>query len=308
MLPVYLSAAGVSVSAPGLVGAGLVIGFLIGLFGVGGGFLLIPVLKSLFGVPYPVAVGSGLTQIFVNACLSSWKHWRAKNLDLKLGLILAGGALTGTEMGVRLLNHLKSQNTVVFLGQSFALLDLALNFLFITLLTLVAVLVLIETASSRSPGTAPGAVPGRLSRRLQGVGLPPRLAFPRSGLESLSVWVPLAFSLLVGLVTGMAGVGGGFITFPMLVYLIGVPTLTAVGTSAFQVLCASGYGALRHYLQGHVEPLLVLMLLAGSLAGVQLGVRASRRLESKKLRRYFALVVMSGAGVIIYDLIKQIWF
>jgi uncharacterized membrane protein YfcA len=89
--------------------------------------------------------------------------------------------------------------------------------------------------------------------------------------------------------------------------VFGVPTLTAVGTSAFQVLCASGYGALRHALQQHVEPLLVLLLLAGSLAGVHLGVAVSGRLDSLRLRRYFALVVISGAGVILYDLIKQIW-
>jgi len=134
------------------------------------------------------------------------------------------------------------------------------------------------------------------------------MTFPASGLQKLSIWLPLTFSLLVGMVTGMAGVGGGFITFPLLVYVIGVPTLTAVGTSAFQVLCASGYGAFRHYLQQHVDPLLVIMLLAGSLVGVQLGVMASRRLAGPRLRRYFALVVLSGVGVILYDLVKQIWF
>jgi uncharacterized membrane protein YfcA len=326
MLFVRLASAGLDVSLPGLVGAGLVIGFLIGLFGVGGGFLLIPVLKSLFGVPYPVAVGSGLTQIFINACISSWKHWRHGNLDLKLGLLLAAGALTGTEAGVRLLGLLGSLKTVVLLGRSFALMDLTLHLLFLLLLTLVAVFVLVETASSRRPAAGSAAAPGMttvpgmtvegspsaaptgIARRLQGVALRPVLAFPASGLAGLSIWLPLAFSVLVGVVTGMAGVGGGFITFPLLVYLIGVPTLTAVGTSSFQVLCASGYGAFRHCLQQHVDPLLVLLLLAGSLAGVQLGVMASRRLEAQRLRRYFALVVISGAGVIVYDLIKQIWF
>jgi uncharacterized membrane protein YfcA len=320
MLSVHLALAGISVSVPGLAAAGLILGFLIGLFGVGGGFLLIPVLKSLFGIPYPVAVGSGLTQIFINACFSSWKHRRNKNLDLKLGLLLAAGALAGTEIGVRLLALVGSLKRVMFLGQSFAMLDLTLNLLFLFLLTAVVVFVLVETASPRHPGaapapvpapipeSAPGGAPKGLSRRLQRLAWKPVLAFPASGLEGLSVWPPLAFSLLVGTVTGMAGVGGGFITFPLLVYVIGVPTLTAVGTSAFQVLCASGYGALRHALQHHVEPLLVLLLLAGSLAGVQLGVMASSRLEGLRLRRYFALVVISGAGVILYDLVKQIWF
>jgi uncharacterized membrane protein YfcA len=303
MLSVHLAVAGVSVSVPGLVAAGLLLGFLIGLFGVGGGFLLIPVLKSLFGIPYPVAVGSGLAQIFVNACVSAWKHWRNRNLDLKLGLLLVTGALAGTEIGVRLLGMLGSLRTVVFLGQSFTMIDLTLNMLFLVLLTTVAVFVLMETASPRHPGAAPRG----LSRRLQRLAWKPLLSFPASGLERMSVWPPLAASLAVGMVTGMAGVGGGFITFPLLVYVFGVPTLTAVGTSAFQVLCASGYGALRHALQQHVEPLLVLLLLAGSLAGVHLGVAVSGRLDSLRLRRYFALVVISGAGVILYDLIKQIW-
>ena len=319
MLSVHLAVAGISVSVPGLVAAGLLLGFLIGLFGVGGGFLLIPVLKSLFGIPYPVAVGSGLAQIFVNACVSAWKHWQNRNLDPKLGLLLVTGALAGTEIGVRLLGLLGSLRKVVFLGQSFAMLDLTLNLLFLVLLTTVAVFVLVETASPRHPGAAPatgtsspgdggsGAAPRGISRRLQRLSWKPLLSFPASGLERMSIWPPLTASLVVGIVTGMAGVGGGFITFPLLVYVFGVPTLTAVGTSAFQVLCASGYGALRHALQQHVEPLLVLLLLAGSLVGVHLGVAVSRRLDSLKLRRYFALVVISGAGVILYDLIKQIW-
>jgi uncharacterized membrane protein YfcA len=308
MLSVYLETAGLSVSVPGLVGAGLVIGFLIGLFGVGGGFLLIPVLKSLFGIPYTVSVGSGLTQIFINACVSSWKHWRGKSLDLKLGLLLAAGALTGTEIGVRLMGMLGSLKNVSILGRSFELLDLTLNLLFLALLTTVGILVLVETSSARVPGAAAGAAPSSISRRMQCLTLKPVMNFPASGLQNLSIWLPLAISLLVGMVTGMAGVGGGFITFPLLVYVIGVPTLTAVGTSAFQVLCASGYGAFRHYLQQHVEPLLVIILLSGSLVGVQLGVMAARRLAGHRLRRYFAFVVMSGVVVILYDLIRQIWF
>ncbi len=349
MLTVTLSSTGTEVWIPGIVILGLVVGFLSGMFGVGGGFLLTPVLKVVFGIPYPVAVGSDLAQIFINSCLSTFRHWRNQKVDLKLGIILAAGALCGAEIGVRLLNSLGSMGELVINGRVISSLDLVLSLLFLLLLSSVAIFILKETAgrkTSNSGKTAPrreverkvqdeaeenvkddiqdetqadvldnvkdaiqdeaqDSVPTALTASLQRIRLLPVLAFPTSRIEAYSLWVPLSLSFFVGILTGLMGVGGGFINFPLLIYVVGVPTHIAIGTSAFQILFASGYGALRHGLHGNVDLLLVGLLFLGSVGGVQLGVKASQIFGGKKIRRYFALVIMVGIAVILWDLFRN---
>ena len=336
MLTVTLSSTGTEVWIPGIVILGLVVGFLSGMFGVGGGFLLTPVLKVVFGIPYPVAVGSGLAQIFINSSLSTFRHWRNQKVDLKLGMILAAGALCGAEIGVRLLGSLGSGGVMVINGRVFSLLDLVLSLLFLLLLSSVAIVILRETAgrkTANSGKTSPrrevkrkvqdvarvksgdvvkdtirdevqDSVPTALTAGLQRIQLWPVLAFPTSRIEAYSLWIPLCLSFFIGILTGLMGVGG-FINFPLLIYVVGIPTHIAIGTSAFQILFASGYGAFRHGLQGHVELLLVGLLFLGSVGGVQLGVKASQIFGGKRIRRYFALVVMVGVVVILWDLFRN---
>jgi uncharacterized membrane protein YfcA len=293
-----LPLAGTEVWLPGIVLLGLAIGFLSGMFGVGGGFLLTPVLKVVFGIPYPVAVGSGLAYFFLNSGLSAFRHWRNKKVDVKLGLILAAGALCGAEIGVRILSLLDFGGTFVVLGQTLSVLDTVMNLLFIALLTSVAVMILRETASQQQE------VDTVLAQKLRSVPWKPRITFPVSGITGYSLWVPLLLSFGVGILTGLMGVGGGFINFPLLIYVVGVPTHIAIGTSAFQILFASGYGALRHALLGHVELILVGLLFLGSLAGVQVGVKVSQIFGGRKLRRYFSLVVLLGVVVVLWDWIR----
>lgn len=304
MLFLTLPVSGVEIWIPGIVLAGLLVGFLIGLFGVGGGFLLTPALKVIFGIPYALAVGSSLAQVFVNSIVASFRHWRNGKIDIKLGLLLAAGATAGTEAGVRLLLLLKQGGTVVINGRSFALLDLVLSLLFIVLLVAMAIIVVLETSRKSLLQEVDTAV----SRWLRAVRFKPLLSFPRSRLVSYSSWIPLILSIFAGVLTGLMGVGGGFIQFPLLIYVIGVPTHVAVGTSVFQVLIASGYGATRHALLGDVDFLLVVLLFAGSFAGVQLGVKASQVLGGRSIRRYFALVLAAGVGLVVWDLIRQILF
>jgi uncharacterized membrane protein YfcA len=130
----------------------------------------------------------------------------------------------------------------------------------------------------------------------------------KTGITSLSLWIPLLLSFLVGILTGLMGVGGGVIAFPLLVYVLGVPTVIAVGTSAFQILFSTGYGVFHHAGLGHVELILVGLLLAGSLVGVQLGVYATKFLGGRKIRRYFAYVIGLGVLVILGDLALKIIF
>jgi uncharacterized membrane protein YfcA len=304
MLNLTLPLSGVDVWIPGIVLLGVLIGFLIGLFGVGGGFLLTPLLKVVFGIPYPVAVGSSLLQIFINSSIATFRHWRDQKVDFKLGLILAAGAMAGTEIGVRILIRLQRSAPILINNRPFLLVDFVLNILFLLLLSAVAILILLETArrtTSQEVNTA-------MSRWLRTIRLRPTLFFPRSGIASFSIWIPVVLAVFVGILTGLMGVGGGFVNFPLLIYVIGVPTHIAVGTSVFQVLLASGYGATRHIFLGNVEIILVLILFAGSFAGVQLGVKVSQILGGRSIRRYFALVVAQGVALVIWDLIRQIFF
>jgi hypothetical protein len=287
---------------PGIVLVGLAVGVLSGLFGVGGGFLLTPVLKILLGVPYPVAVGSSLVQISLNSALSAYKHGRDRNVDLKLGILLAAGALLGADLGVRLHGMLKGGAALSLHGRSIAPLDLVLNLLFLVLLTGVGVFILLETGR-----TAHGQeVETVVSRQLRKLRLSPLGSFPRSGLARYSLWIPLILALVVGVLTGLMGVGGGFISFPLLLYVVGVPTRMAIGTSALQILLASGYGSIRHGLAGNLDLLLVALLVPGSFAGVFLGVRVSRLLGGRRIRRYFALVVFVGVAMVIWDLAREL--
>jgi len=304
MLNIVLPISGTEVWIPGIALFGVVVGFLIGLFGVGGGFLLTPALKVIFGIPYPIAVGSSLAQIFINSSIAAFRHWRAGNVDLKLGIVLAAGAVVGTEAGVGILALLKRSATITISGLSVSLVDLVLNLLFLVLLSTVAIFILLETA--RSSGTQ--EVDTKVSIWLRMIRLRPLIGFPRSGIVSYSLWIPLLLSVLIGILIGLMGVGGGFVNFPLLIYVIGVPTHIAVGTGVFQVLLASGYGASRHVFLGNVEIVLVALLFVGSFVGIQLGVKTSQALGGRSIRRYFALVVSLGVALVLWDLIHQFFF
>lgn len=306
LLDINLSTAGVAVSLPGLIILGLVIGFMSGMFGAGGGFLLTPFLRIFFGVPYPLAIGSSLLQIFFTCLAAAGRHWKQRTVDPLLACIMAAGALAGTEIGVRVLNFLATGNKVIINGRSFLIQDLFLTGMFLFLMTGVAVFIGRET--SRAQTNAGDETATTIALGLQTWKITPVLAFPRSRIRSLSLWIPLALSLFVGILTGLMGVGGGFVNFPLLVYVIGVPTHVAVGTSALQVALASGYGALRHAGQGNIDLLLVALLLIGSLAGARLGAVVSRRFAGTRLRRYFAGVLLVGVLVILGDLVAGIWW
>lgn len=304
MFQLNLPLSGTEVWWPGLALLGAGIGFLTGMFGVGGGFLMTPLLKIVFGIPYPIAVGSDLLQIFITGSFSAWKHWRNKNVDMLMGIIMAGGSLIGTEIGVRLLKLIGDGGVITLNSRSFTILDLVMSGLFLVLMTAVAISIWRETSNP----SAGDEVTAGLVQNIPGLQLRPIIAFSRSNIAAMSMWIPLSISILVGFLTGLLGVGGGFINFPLLVYVLGVPTSVAVGTSAFQIIFSTGYGAFRHASQGHVELILVGLLLCGSLIGVQLGVLASRFFVGRKIRKYFIWVIVLGIVVICWDLICQIWF
>ncbi|QDR79726.1 sulfite exporter TauE/SafE family protein [Sporomusa termitida] len=287
---------------PGLILLGYLIGIITGLFGIGGGFLLTPSLKIIFHVSYPVAIGSSLLQIFCTSLFSAYKHWQHKKLDTKMGALTAAGSLIGAEGGVRLLRFFTAQQPVALGGQSVLLADLIISLGFLMFLLPTAVFMYREACASRQRGT--DEPQSELWNCIKNCQWPPLAAFEQSHILSLSIWMPILLSLSVGLLTGLLGIGGGFISFPLLVYCLGMPTKTAVGTSTLQVLAASGYGAFRYIQAGNVDFLLVLLMLLGSTLGVRTGVRLSRRINACDTRTYFSGLLVVAVLLIVYDLLK----
>lgn len=283
----------------GLVLLGLVTGVMTGLLGIGGGFLITPALHILFGVAYPVAVGTSLVQITAATMLSACGHWRRKNVDPRLGLLMAAGGLLGAEGGVRLLKAALSLGPLTVGGRPHPFVDLLLDSAYLVLLAGVAIFMLRESLSCQA-----GDSETALARRLRSWAVWPRLSFPASGIERITLWVPLAISLTVGCLAGLLGLGGGFIGLPLMIYLIGLPTRLAVGTSTLQVFIAGAYGGLRHWQQGHTDWLVAFWLILGALAGVRIGVRLCARVDARATRKCFAALLALAALMVASRLLS----
>jgi uncharacterized protein len=304
MFSIFLPVSQVDIFWPGLVLLGFLIGIVTGLFGLGGGFLLTPSLRIFFGISYPVAIGSSLLQILVTSLFSAYKHWRQRNLDVKMGAVAAVGSLIGAECGVRLLRSIGNQGTVFIGGHVVLFTDLVINSCFLVLLTSVGVSMYREACNSQQCGIDEPRTD--LAEAVKSCPLPPFVCFEQSNIDRLSVWVPIALSFAVGCLTGLLGIGGGFVNLPLLIYFLGLPTRIAIGTSTAQVLLASAYGTLRHMQDGHVDMLLVLFMLVGSVGGVNIGVWLSKRIDPCNTRKYFAALMALAVALISFDLLRRL--
>ncbi len=304
MFSIFLPVSQVDIWWPGLVLLGFFIGIVTGLFGLGGGFLLTPSLRIFFNISYPVAIGSSLLQILATSLFSAYKHWRGKNLDVKMGAVAAAGSLIGAECGVRLLRIISNQGTVSIGGHAILFTDLVINACFLVLLTSVGVSMYREACQSEQCGIEEPQT--QLAEVVRSCPLPPFVCFEQSNIDRLSVWVPIALSFAVGCLTGLLGIGGGFINLPLLIYVLGLPTRVAIGTSTAQVLLASAYGTLRHMQDGHVDVVLVLFMLAGSVGGVMAGVWLSKRIDPCNTRKYFAALMAVAVTLISFDLVRRL--
>lgn len=302
---VHLPVADVVVSLPGLILLGLAVGCLAGMFGVGGGFLMTPMLRIIFGIPYNVAVGSELLQMVGTSISSTQRHFRLGNIDMKLGTVMALSSIVGTEIGVRLQSLLKSSGTLSINGHNILAQDFWMTSIFIVLLLTIGIPALLETRNAGAKKQTPHDQE-RPAYRMEAfvkktIKVPPFLEFKTAGIGKTSVWVPAGIGFLVGILTGMLGVGGGFVNFPILVYVLGVPTHIAAGTSAFQIFFSASYGAIRHATESNVDILLVIFLLLGSVVGAQIGASITRKMQGIVLRRYFAYTVLFAVTIIILN-------
>ena len=277
---------------------GALVGFLSGLVGVGGGFLITPLL-IFTGIPPIVAVSSGAAQMAGTASGASYLHWRHGNIDFKMALILLTGSWLGGGFGVYLAKLLLRDgefgNVVVFL--------------YVILLGFIGASMLVESlrAVLRAPAASDAPAPAARNSPLRSwvERLPWQTAFPASSAR-LSVLGLLLLGAAVGILTSLMGVGGGFIMVPAMIYLLKLPTKIAVGTSLFQLLFTTAAVSIMQAGVNHsVDPFLALILILGSVLGTKLGAQLGARLPAEKLRLILALVVVAVAAKMIVTLLVQ---
>ena len=257
-----------------LAGLGLVVGILTGMFGVGGGFLITPLLRVAFGVPYPLAIGSGLCYMIGVSSSGAARHARLRNVEPRSMLVLAATSMVGAVLGA-VLNRFADQA----LGQLNY--TLTMHALFIVMLLATAVMIGGGTAAEHS-----------VKSLLQRLRLPPYIDLRGAGLLRVSVPGLCAVGLSVGVVKGMMGVGGGVLFVPLLILVVGLAPHQAVGTSLGVVLFSSAAGAVKYGLDGNVNMWIVMALMVSSVFGVQVGAWICQKLHAHRLRRYFAILVL----------------
>jgi uncharacterized membrane protein YfcA len=289
----------------GAVLIGLGVGFLAGFLGVGGGFVMVPLVNGFLGVPMNVVAGSSLCQITGTSLSGVLRHRRYGNFDGRVATILIGGMFCGTITGVHLVEYLKGLGEVTLAGGSVAAADLWLRWVFLGMLVAIGASVFWETARSSRRAKADPDHSGELSGGLLShLGLPVRVQ-PAGGGRPVSVLLVAYCGVIIGMAQGMLGIGGGVLLIPVLVYLIGVSTHAAVGTSLLVILVSGVFGTFLHATAGNVHLPLVLALLIPSTFGSQFGAILANRLAGHRLRKYFGLLVLAAMLVVAFKLCRN---
>lgn len=281
-LSIYLPVAGSAVSIPLLLGLGGLVGFLSGLFGVGGGFLMTPLL-IMVGIPPTVAAASDSNQIVAASSSGTYAHARAGSVDMPMGILLLLGGLVGGSVGVWLIKLLRAMGNA----------DFVITVTYVVMLGGIGSYMFVESLRSMRIGRRVEHVEARPSLYARLVqALPWKIHFRRSNVR-LSVLLPLILGVLVGALAAVMGVGGGFIMVPVMVYLLRMPMHVVVGTSLFQILFTCiNVTVLQATLNRTVDFVLALFLLLGSVVGAQLGAVVSKRLKADQLKILMAAIVL----------------
>lgn len=292
-MQIYLPIAEVSVNAFLLLGLGGIVGVLSGMFGVGGGFLMTPLLFFI-GIPPAVAVATEANQIVASSFSGVLAHLKRKTVDLRMGCVLLVGGLIGAALGVQLFNALKA------IGQ----VDLLVKLSYVVFLGIIGALMFVESLRAIMKSRKGGSVPKR--RKHTWVhNLPFKMKFRTSGLY-ISVIPPILVGVLVGILAAIMGVGGGFIMVPAMIYLLGMPTKVVVGTSLFQIIFVTAFTTLLHATTNFtVDMGLAVLLLVGGVIGAQIGAQIGVRLKAEQLRILLALMVLVVCGKLGLDLLIQ---
>jgi uncharacterized membrane protein YfcA len=299
---IYLPIAGVSVPVLLLLGLGLTVGFLSGLFGVGGGFLITPLL-IMIGIPPTVAAASDSTQIVAATTSGTLAHWRRGNVDFKMGLFLLLGGVLGGTCGVQLIKILRAVGNAGFV----------INITYIVLLSVIGSYMFLESLNNLRTikrkqrlafsGPDENTIIENKAVWIERVyrALPFRINFEKSGV-TISVFTPLILGTIVGILAAIMGIGGGFIMVPLMVYVLRLPMHVAVGTNLFQeVFICLNVAFMQAYYNQTVDIVLALILLSGSTIGAQFGAKVSDRLNADQLKIILASIVLLVMVKMIFE-------
>ena len=291
-MQVYLPIAEISVDAFLLLALGGGVGLLSGLFGVGGGFLMTPLL-ILIGIPPAVAVGTEANQVVAASVSGALAHWRRGNIDVTMGVVLLAGGFVGSSLGVWLFTLLRS------LGQ----IDLVISIFYVIFLGIIGALMVFESVRAWQMSRNPTAWRRKLHEHFWVHGLPLKIRFRRSKLY-ISALVPLAVGAFVGVLAAIMGVGGGFIMVPAMIYLLGMPTSVVVGTSLFQIIfVTANVTFLQSVSNQTVDIVLATILMIGAVIGAQIGTQLGAKLRGEQLRALFGLIVLAVCFRVAYTLV-----
>ncbi|MEQ8335190.1 sulfite exporter TauE/SafE family protein [Nisaea sp.] len=289
---IYLPIAEMSVNVLTILLMGGAIGFLSGLFGVGGGFLMTPLLIFI-GVPAPVAVSTGANQIVASSISGVIAHWRRGNLDFTMGFVLLAGGIVGSSFGVLLFKFLES------LGQ----IDLVIKLCYVVFLGVIGCLMLLESIRTILQVRQSGARRRKLHQHTWMHGLPLKIRFRKSKLY-ISALLPLGIGFFVGILSAIMGVGGGFIMVPAMIYMLGMRTSMVVGTSLLQIIFVTANVTFLQAISTQtVDVVLAILLLIGAVVGAQFGSQFAVKLKGEQLRGLLALLVVSVCLKLAFDLV-----
>ena len=292
-MQIYLPIAEVSVNAFLLLGLGGIVGILSGMFGVGGGFLITPLLFFV-GIPPAVAVATSTNQIVASSFSALLAHLKRRTVDFRMGWVLLAGGLVGSGIGMFIFNYLKS------LGQ----VDLLVRLCYVVFLGVIGGMMFFESLRAIRQ-TRSGKVVAKRKKHNWIHGLPLKMRFRTSGLY-ISVIPPVLVGVAVGILAAIMGVGGGFIMVPAMIYLLGMPTKVVVGTSLFQIIFVAAFTTMLHATTNYtVDIVLAVLLLIGGVIGAQFGTSLGTKLKAEQLRILLALLVLVVCGKLALELLLQ---
>lgn len=297
-MDIYLPIASMSINILLLIGLGGVVGFLSGLFGVGGGFLLTPLL-IFSGIPPIVAAASDSNQIVAAASSGAYAHSRMGNVDLKMGIIILLGGILGGSIGVQIIKVLRVMGSV----------DFVIKLIYVIMLGTIGGFMFIESLSALKRSKAQGGEeahphePRESAVRKFAAKLPLQMRFEKSRMTTSAIF-PFVLGTAVGILAAIMGVGGGFIMVPAMIYILGMPTIVAIGTDLFQIVLTCINVTVQQAIRNHtVDLVLVILLFIGSTMGAQVGARVSKHLRGEQLRILLAVIVLIVMVKMLVDLL-----
>ena len=294
---IYLPVAGLEFNVFLLLIIGFCVGVLGGFFGVGGGWIVTPAL-NIFGFHMAFAIGTDLSNIFGQSIGAVKKHQKMGNIDWKLGIISIITSIIGLEIGSEVIIALEKTGDV----------GLIVRWCYLALLSSLGIYMLYDyfvvhpnqikrmaQELEKIPGLKSKRERSKISEKLYRINLPPMISFPASDIDSVSIWIIFLIFLFTGFLSGFLGVGGGFIIMPALVYLIGLPTTIAIGTSLITVLFSGAYGCFTYAMKGRVELIAAFIMLIGASIGAQIGSTAVKYVKGYGIRLLFAIMIILAA-------------